>query len=39
MIQKNDAIKKEYCLKNNIHLIVIRYDQDIYEVLVREGVI
>jgi hypothetical protein len=38
-IQTRDNIKKEYCLKNNIRLIVIRYDQDVYEVLVKEGVI
>ena len=28
-IQKRDKIKDEYCLKNNIHLLRIRYDENI----------
>jgi len=32
-IIKNDKIKNEYCLKNNIHLIRIRYDENIFEKL------
>jgi hypothetical protein len=33
--QKRDNIKKEYCLKNNIRLIIIKHDEDIYEILNR----
>jgi len=29
--QKNDKIKNEYCKKNNIHLIRIKYDENINE--------
>jgi very-short-patch-repair endonuclease len=29
MRQKRDQIKNEYCLKNNIHLMRIKYDEDI----------
>ena len=32
-IQKNDKIKNEYCLKNNIRLLRIRYDDNIELVL------
>lgn len=28
-IKKHDKIKNEYCHNNNIHLIRIKYDQDI----------
>lgn len=31
--QKRDKIKKEYCEKNNINLIVIKYDEDPIEIL------
>ncbi len=31
--QFNDQIKNDYCKKNNIYLIRIRYDEDIYQVL------
>lgn len=31
--QYNDKIKNDYCKKNNIYLIRIRYDEDVYEVL------
>lgn len=34
--QYNDQIKNDYCKKNNIHLIRIRYDEDIYDVLNNE---
>jgi hypothetical protein len=30
---KRDKIKSEYCYNNNIHLIVIKYDDDIYDIL------
>lgn len=32
-IQNNDNIKKEYCIKNNIKLIEIKYNQDIENIL------
>lgn len=32
-IQKRDKIKKEYCLKNNIPLIIIKYDDNINKIL------
>ena len=31
--QHNDQIKNDYCNKNNIRLIRIRYDEDVYDVL------
>lgn len=31
--QHNDKIKNDYCNKNNIYLIRIRYDEDVYDVL------
>lgn len=31
--QHNDKIKNDYCIKNNIRLIRIRYDEDVCEVL------
>ena len=30
---KRDLIKREYCYNNNIHLIIIKYDDDIYDIL------
>ena len=30
---KRDLIKREYCENNNILLIIIRYDDDIYDIL------
>jgi hypothetical protein len=30
---KRDKIKSEYCYNNNIHLIIIKYDDDIYGIL------
>jgi hypothetical protein len=30
---KRDKIKSEYCYNNNIHLIIIKYDDDIYDIL------
>ena len=30
---KRDVIKREYCENNNILLIIIRYDDDIYDIL------
>jgi hypothetical protein len=31
--QKRDKIKEEYCLKNNIHLLIIKYNEDVDEKL------
>lgn len=33
--QHTDTIKKKYCLDNNIKLIEIKYNEDVYEVLSR----
>lgn len=33
--QKRDNIKKEYCLKNNIPLIIIKYDEEITTKLIK----
>ena len=35
-IVKNDQIKNEYCKNNNIRLIRIRYDHDIYSSIISE---
>ena len=32
-VQKSDKLKREFCLKNNIRLLEIRYDEDVYEKL------
>ena len=32
-IQKNDKIKNEYCKNNNIHLLRIKYNENIEEKL------
>jgi rubrerythrin len=37
--QYHDRLKNEYAKKHGIRLIRIRYDEDIYTVLVREGII
>lgn len=34
-IQENDLIKSEYCERNNITLMRIRYDEDILEILTK----
>jgi hypothetical protein len=33
--QKNDSIKLDFCRKNEIELIIIRYDENIKEVLIK----
>jgi hypothetical protein len=38
-IQLHDKIKYDYCVNKNIRLIVIKYNQDVYEVLLQEGII
>ena len=37
--QLRDRIKQEYCVKNNINYLVIRYDEDIEEVLIANNII
>ena len=37
--QKYDNIKKQWCERNNIKLIIIKYDEDILKRLKMEGVI
>lgn len=37
--QKYDNIKKQWCQRNNIKLIIIRYDENILKRLQIEGVI
>ena len=32
-VQISDKLKREFCLKNNIRLLEIRYDEDVYEKL------
>lgn len=32
-IKNRDGIKREYCLNNNIELIIIKYDENIYDKL------
>lgn len=37
--QLRDKIKQEYCIKNNINYLVIRYDEDIEEILIANNII
>lgn len=37
--QLRDRIKQEYCTKNSINYLVIRYDEDIEEVLIANNII
>lgn len=39
IVKKRDMIKCDYCIENNIGLLIIRYDEDIKEILIKNNVI
>lgn len=39
IIQLRDKIKKDYCVNNNINYLVIRFDENIEEILIKNNII